>query len=246
MDNPVRLHWLDPRNPQQPFPPPAQAMRDPNGLLAIGGDLSAARLLRAYAQGIFPWYNPDEPILWWCPDPRCVLLPAQFHTSRRLQRRLNKADFSLTMNHAFRDVLEGCATARDHSRGTWLSTEMKQAYFSLHALGNAQSIELWQHGKLVGGLYGVTLGRAFFGESMFSRVDDASKIILHFLCRQLMAWDYELLDCQVSSPHLLRLGACELSRDTFLQTLRRATTANGVAGRWTFDIPVPHAAEHMP
>lgn len=246
MDNPIRLHWLDPRNPQQPFPPPSQAMREPNGLLAIGGDLSVARLLRAYTQGIFPWYNPDEPILWWCPDPRAVLIPSVFHSSRSLRRRLRKPDFALTMNHAFRDVLEGCAAPRAHSRGTWLSAEMKQAYFSLHALGHAQSIEVWQRGQLVGGLYGVAIGRVFFGESMFSRMEDASKIALHYLCQQLVAWDYTLLDCQVSSPHLLRLGAVEMGRAEFLQTLRLAVTADVSPRRRHFDIAVPDAPEHMP
>lgn len=246
MDNPVRLHWLDPRNPNQPFPPVALAMRDPNGLLAMGGDLSVTRLLRAYAQGIFPWYNPDEPILWWCPDPRCVMRPEDFHTSRSLQRRLNKGDFALTMNRAFREVLEGCAAPRAQARGTWLSTDMKQAYCALHALGHAQSIEIWRHGQLVGGLYGVSMGRVFFGESMFSRMDDASKIVLYFLCKQLQTWNYELLDCQVSSPHVLRLGAREMLRETFVQTLRQALAMPGVEGRWQFDIDVPCASEHRP
>lgn len=239
MDNPVRLHWLDPRNPQQPFPDPRRAMRDPNGLLAIGGDLSPERLLRAYAQGIFPWFNPDEPILWWCPDPRAVLAPRQFHTSRSLARRLRKPDFSVTLNHAFRDVLEACSAPRTRSRGTWLSSEMKQAYFQLHALGHAQSVEIWRQGQLVGGVYGVSLGRMFFGESMFSRMPDGSKIALYFLCQQLVARNYELLDCQVSSPHLATLGAVELPREEFLQRLSAAVSDGGVTGRWSSDIAAP-------
>ncbi len=246
MDNPVRLHWLDPRDPQQAFPDPRVAMRDPNGLLAIGGDLSPARLLRAYAQGIFPWFNPDEPILWWSPDPRAVLAPRDFHTSRSLGRRLRQPDFALTLNHAFRDVLEACAAPRTRSRGTWLSTEMKQAYFDLHVLGHAQSIEVWQRGQLVGGVYGVALGRVFFGESMFSCIDDGSKIALHYLCRQLAVWDFQLLDCQVSSPHLMTLGAVELPRATFLAQLRTAVGEAGKPRRWSFDIEVPASPAHLP
>ena len=246
MDNPVRLHWLDPRNPQQPFPAPALAMRDPNGLLAIGGDLSSVRLLRAYSQGIFPWFNPDEPILWWSPDPRAVLDPRRFHTSRSLARRLRKADFALSFNLAFRQVLDACAAPRARARGTWLSTEMKQSYFQLHALGHAQSIEVWQNGKLAGGLYGVSLGRAFFGESMFSRMQDGSKIALHFLCKQLVAWNCELLDCQVGSPHLAMLGAVELPREQFLSQLRTALENGDQPGRWSFDIAVPADPRHLP
>lgn len=221
-------------------------MRDPNGLLAIGGDLSSERLLRAYAQGIFPWFNPDEPILWWCPDPRAVLDPRQFHTSRSLARRLRKPDFALTLNHAFRQVLEACAAPRTRSRGTWLSAEMKQAYFQLHALGHAHSIEVWHNGTLAGGVYGVALGRAFFGESMFSRIEDGSKIALHYLCKQIAAWGYELLDCQVCSPHLVTLGAIELPREEFLVQLRRAVTTDGNPGRWDFGIEVPSDAMHLP
>jgi leucyl/phenylalanyl-tRNA--protein transferase len=246
MDNPIRLHWLDPRNPRQPFPSPTQAMRDPNGLLAIGGDLSATRLLSAYAQGIFPWYNPDEPILWWCPDPRAVLLPSQFHVSRSLARRLRKADYAVTLNRAFAAVLEACSAPRARGRGTWLGAEMKQAYQDLHERGHAQSIEVWQRGELVGGLYGVSLGRAFYGESMFSRIDDGSKLALHHLCRQLHAWDFELMDCQISSPHLSSLGAIELPREEFLLRLRGAVAQPAPTGRWRFDLDVPAAPEHLP
>jgi leucyl/phenylalanyl-tRNA---protein transferase len=231
MDNPIR----DAR----------QAMRDPNGLLAIGGDLSATRLLSAYAQGIFPWYNPDEPILWWCPDPRAVLLPTQFHVSRSLARRLRKADFAVTLNRAFPAVLEACSAPRARGRGTWLGPEMKQAYQDLHERGHAQSIEVWRHGELVGGLYGVSLGRAFYGESMFSRIDDGSKIALYYLCRQLRDWDFELMDCQISSPHLATLGAIELSREEFLTRLRGAVAQPGPTGRWRFDLEVPAAAAHL-
>ena len=246
MDNPIRLHWLDPRNPRQPFPSANQAMRDPNGLLAIGGDLSATRLLSAYAQGIFPWYNPDEPILWWCPDPRAVLFPTDFHVSRSLARRLRKHDYAVTANRAFPAVLEACSAPRTRGRGTWLGPEMKQAYQDLHERGHAQSIEVWQDRELAGGLYGVSLGRAFYGESMFSSMDDGSKVALYYLCRQLRAWDFELMDCQISSPHLATLGAVELPREQFLARLRAAVAQPGPTGRWRFDIEVPAPAEHVP
>jgi leucyl/phenylalanyl-tRNA---protein transferase len=246
MDNPIRLHWLDPRNPRQPFPPPHLAMRDPNGLLAIGGDLSPTRLLNAYAQGIFPWYNPDEPILWWCPDPRAVLIPGQFHVSRSLARRLRKNDYAVTLNRAFPAVLDACSAPRARGRGTWLGPEMKQAYQDLHERGHAQSIEVWQRGELAGGLYGVSIGRAFYGESMFSRIDDGSKIALHYLCGQLRRWEFELMDCQISSPHLVTLGATELPRERFLALLRAAVAQPGPTGRWRFDIDVPASMDHAP
>jgi len=246
MDNPIRLHWLDPRNPRQPFPPASQAMRDPNGLLAIGGDLSATRLLSAYAQGIFPWYNPDEPILWWCPDPRAVLFPAELHVSRSLARRLRRNDYAITLNRAFPAVLEACSGPRARGRGTWLGPEMKQAYQDLHERGHAQSVEVWQGRELAGGLYGVSLGRAFYGESMFSRIDDGSKIALYYLCRQLRAWDFELMDCQISSPHLATLGAVEIPREQFLGRLRAAVAQPAPTGRWRFELDVPAAPEHLP
>lgn len=255
MDNPIRLHWLDPRNPRQPFPPAHLAMRDPNGLLAIGGDLSVTRLLRAYSEGIFPWYNPDEPILWWCPDPRAVLIPSQFHLSRSLARRLRKRDYAVTLNAAFGTVLERCAAPRmrgprakpgGSAHGTWLGLEMKQAYEELQLRGHAQSLEVWQRGELVGGIYGVSLGRVFYGESMFSAMPDGSKIALYYLCRQLEAWNYDLLDCQIASPHLATLGAVELARPEFLQRLHAATAAPGRDGRWRMEIDVPAAAEHLP
>jgi leucyl/phenylalanyl-tRNA--protein transferase len=246
MDNPIRLHWLDPRNPRQPFPAAQMAMRDPNGLLAIGGDLSATRLLGAYAQGIFPWYNPDEPILWWCPDPRAVLVPADFHVSRSHARRLRKRDFAVTLDTAFGAVLESCSAPRARGRGTWLGAEMKHAYQDLHERGHAHSIEVWQRGTLAGGLYGVALGQVFYGESMFSRIDDGSKIALHYLCRQLHAWNFALMDCQIASPHLTSLGAVELPRERFLTLLRDAVTQPGRPGRWRFDLAVPTDAAHMP
>ena len=246
MDNPIRLHWLDPRNPQQPFPPVHLAMRDPNGLLAIGGDLSLSRLLRAYSQGIFPWFNPDEPILWWCPDPRAVLAPGELHVSHSLKKRVRKNDYAVTFDRAFPEVLDACSAARAKSRGTWLGVDMKCAYYDLYRSGHCHSVEVWREGALIGGLYGVALGRAFFGESMFSRAADGSKIAFVYLCRQLQAWDFELSDCQISSAHLATLGARDLSRDSFLARLRVATAQSPRAAPWRFDIAVPDAAAHLP
>ena len=245
MDNPIRLHWLDPRNPNQPFPPVHLAMRDPNGLLAIGGDLSVARLLRAYAQGIFPWFNPDEPILWWCPDPRAMLSPAEFHSSHSLRKTIRKPDYSVTLDRAFVEVLEACSATRSKARGTWLGPDMKRAYLELHLAGYAHSVEVWREHALVAGLYGVGLGRAFFGESMFSRATDGSKIELYWLCQQLRAWNYEIIDCQISSPHLLSMGAREIPRDEFLSRLRPSVGRSGTLGLWNFDIEVPALPAHI-
>jgi leucyl/phenylalanyl-tRNA---protein transferase len=246
MDNPVRLHWLDPRDPNQPFPPPYKAMRDPNGLLAIGGDLSVSRLLRAYSSGIFPWYNPNEPILWWCPDPRAVLDPTEFHVSHSLGKRIRKYDYTATLDHAFPEVLEACTASRRGSHGTWLGPDMKRAYLELHEQGYAHSAEIWHHGRLIGGLYGVALGRAFFGESMFSTEADGSKLALYWLCRQLQAWDFELLDCQIASQHLQSLGATEIPREKFLTRLRHALLYPGRDGRWRYTVEIPSTFDHLP
>lgn len=247
MDSPVRLHWLDPRSPHQPFPPAHLAMRDPNGLLAIGGDLSPDRLLRAYSQGIFPWYNPDEPILWWCPDPRTVLYPDRLHVSRSLARAVRRADYAISLDEDFDAVIDACAAPRARSRGTWLGDDMRLAYRQLYHLGYAHSVELWREGHLVGGLYGIALGHAFFGESMFSKVDDGSKIALHWLCRQLQAWGFRLIDCQVGSDHLSSLGAVNLRRDDFLRQLAPAVQDGPPAGTWRFQLTVPdHISHRLP
>jgi leucyl/phenylalanyl-tRNA--protein transferase len=246
MENPIRLHWLDPRDPRQPFPPPHVALREPNGLLALGGDLSVTRLVRAYSHGIFPWFNPDEPILWWCPDPRCVLRPQEFKLSRSLAKSVRKADYAVTFNHAFGEVLRSCAAPRSKGHGTWLGGHMQRAYHDLHRHGFCQSMEVWRNGQLVGGLYGVSIGRAFFGESMFSRETDASKIALHWLCRQLSVWNFALMDCQITTPHLLSLGAKTVARERFLTDLQAAVGAGGRTGHWRFDIAVPAARAHLP
>lgn len=246
MDNPIRLHWLDPRDPQQPFPPAHLAMRDPNGLLAIGGDLSVGRLIRAYSSGIFPWYNPDEPILWWSPDPRAVLMPDSVHVSRSLDKAIRREDYGLSLDTRFAEVLEQCSGPRSRSRGTWLGAEMRDAYAQLHARGYAHSVEVWRRGELIGGLYGVALGRVFFGESMFSRESDASKLALYWLSRQLIAWKFALIDCQVGSTHLKSLGAVDVSRERFLNLLRVAVAQPPRTGLWRFDIALPGAREHLP
>ena len=246
MDNPVRLHWLDPHDPHQPFPPPHLAMQNPNGLLAIGGDLGIGRLVRAYSRGIFPWFNPNEPILWWSPDPRAVLVPSRFHISRSLHRKLRQGHFALSMDKAFASVLDGCSERRLDSRGTWLGTAMKKAYQALFDSGLCHSVEVWQHGRLIGGIYGVALGRAFFGESMFSREKDGSKIAMSQLTRQLDHWNFQLFDCQVSSAHLKRLGAVDIRRDRFLLLLRDALSLPGRTGHWSFDIDLPGSRLHLP
>ena len=246
MESPIRLHWLDPRNPHQPFPPVHLAMRDPNGLLAIGGDLSPTRLIRAYRQGIFPWYNPDEPVLWWCPDPRTVLMPDEFHVSRSFGKTIRRADYALSFDRAFEAVLEACSAERGRSRGTWLGEDMRRAYLELFRRGHAHSVEVWRDHALIGGLYGVTLGRVFFGESMFSRASDASKLALYWLCHQLQRWGFDMIDCQVSSAHLLSLGARDIARDAFLKRLSVAVATEAPIGAWRFATEVPADARHGP
>lgn len=246
MESPIRLHWLDPRDPQQPFPPAHLAMRDPNGLLAIGGDLSPARLVRAYQQGIFPWYNPDEPVLWWCPDPRTVLEPGEFHVSHSLRKAIRRRDYALSFDRAFEAVLAACSSERIRSHGTWLGDDMRRAYVELFERGHAHSVEIWRDRQLIGGLYGVTLGRVFFGESMFSRATDASKLSLYWLCRQLQRWNFEMIDCQVSSPHLFSLGAREVARTPFLKQIAVAVKTAAANTCWQFDADVPADARHGP
>lgn len=242
--SPLHLRWLDPRNPQEPFPPVEDALRDPNGLLAIGGDLRIDRLLRAYSQGIFPWFNPDEPILWWAPDPRAVFDPGSIHVSRSLTRRMARDDYAVSLDRDFAGVIEACA---DRRGGTWLGAGMREAYTELFRRGFAHSVEVWREGRLIGGLYGVALGHVFFGESMFSRATDGSKIGLVWLARQLQAWSFQLIDCQVGSAHLESLGARYLPRDEFQRTLAQAIEQPPLAhGSWRFDIAVPQPPGHLP
>lgn len=237
------LHWIEPTAPAEYFPAPATALRDPDGLLAAGGDLSPARLLAAYRHGIFPWYNAGEPILWWCPDPRAVLYPAELHISRSLARNLRRGYFSFSLDQDFAGVIAACAaTPRRGQPGTWITAEMQAAYRELHALGHAHSLEVWQNEALAGGVYGVAVGRMFFGESMFSRARDASKAALVVLLRQLAQWGFPLLDCQIASPHLASLGSRLIPREAFLRTLATYCPQAGPA-RWVLDpaIAIPEA-----
>ena len=217
------LPWIPENAPSDLFPHPSSALTEPNGLLAAGGDLSPNRLIAAYSRGIFPWFGEDEPILWWSPDPRAVIQPARFHLSRSLLRQIRRGGFSATLDTAFSTVLAKCAEPRETQDGTWITAEMKAAYIQLHQLGHAHSLEIWQNDELVGGVYGVSCGRAFFGESMFSRCPSGSKIALAALCKQLERWKFILLDCQVESDHLTTLGATPWPRRKFLQALQKAT-----------------------
>ncbi len=217
------------------FPPPEEA--EPSGLLAVGGDLRPQRLLLAYASGIFPWYD-EPPILWFSPDPRMVLRPEELHLSRRLRRTLRQGRFSQSLDQAFGEVIRACAAVpRPGQSGTWIRPEMIEAYEELHALGFAHSCETWQEGRLVGGIYGVSLGGAFFGESMFHLATDASKCALVTLVRQLAAWRFDFLDCQLHTEHLARFGAREWSRSRFLAALSRSLLRPSRRGRWTLDLP---------
>ncbi|MDD2760887.1 MAG: leucyl/phenylalanyl-tRNA--protein transferase [Methylomonas sp.] len=215
----MQLTVLDPFNPGQPFPPLDQALSEPNGLIAVGGCLSPRRIVDAYRHGIFPWFNPGEPILWWSPDPRLVLFPAHLKISRSLAKTLRKQAFEIRYDFAFSEVIAACAAPRRAEGGTWITRDMKNAYRSLHEQGIAHSFEAWQDGRLVGGLYGIGIGRVFFGESMFHRATDASKVVFVHLVRQLTDWGYALIDCQVSSGHLLTLGAEEIPRKVFADLL---------------------------
>jgi leucyl/phenylalanyl-tRNA---protein transferase len=203
-----------------PFPSVKHALRSPNGLLAAGGKLSESRLLEAYRNGIFPWYNPGEPILWWSPDPRMVLIPHKLRISHSLARTLRKSHFEVRFDTVFEQVMRGCAAPRIKNQveqpGTWIGEDMIEAYSLLHRHGYAHSVETWLDGKLVGGLYGVSIGRMFYGESMFSGVSNASKIALAHLARQLERWEFGMIDCQMSTPHLVSLGACEIPRSEFI------------------------------
>ncbi|HWV15129.1 MAG TPA: leucyl/phenylalanyl-tRNA--protein transferase [Cellvibrio sp.] len=201
------------------FPPPASALSEPNGLLAFGGDLSPERILTAYRQGIFPWFNPGEPILWWSPSPRTVIFPADLHISKSLNKTLRQGTYRVTFDHCFAEVMRACAAPRNYADSTWISEEIIAGYTELHKRGIGHSVEVWRDRELVGGLYGMALGKIFFGESMFSRADNASKVALAYLVRQLRLWDFRLIDCQVANPHLFSLGAVEIGRDAFQQYL---------------------------
>jgi len=227
------IHWL---RADEPFPPVTAALAEPNGLLAAGGELSAARLVDAYRHGIFPWFNPGQPILWWSPDPRMVLFPAELKVSRSLRKALRNRDYEVRADTCFRAVMQACSEPRPEQDGTWISEEMIAAYCALHEQGFAHSVETWIDGELAGGLYGVALGRMFYGESMFTRVADASKIALVHLVRQLERWHFGMLDCQVYSEHLAAVGARAIPRVDFMRKLRELVNYADEGGReWKLD-----------
>jgi leucyl/phenylalanyl-tRNA---protein transferase len=226
------IPWLDLRDP---FPPVERALREPNGLLAAGGDLSPERLVDAYMRGIFPWFGEDDPLLWWSPDPRMVLFVGELHVARSLRRVIKSGQMTVTFDRAFSQVMAGCAEPRDDGPGTWITDEMLEAYSVLAKRGLAHSVETWSDGRLAGGLYGVAIGRMFYGESMFSRQSDASKIALVALTRQLERWGFAMIDCQMSTPHLASLGARDVPRAEFLERIRALVRKPGIPGPWVFD-----------
>lgn len=223
------IPWLE---GEPAFPPLERALAEPDGLLAAGGELTPAWLLAAYRRGIFPWFSDDEPILWWSPDPRLVLIPGEIRIHRSLRKVLRQGRFEIRIDTAFAEVMAQCAAPRAQGAGTWISPRMQTAYGRMHELGYAHSVECWQHDKLVGGLYGMALGRAFFGESMFSRETDASKVALAHLARILERLGFAVIDCQMTTPHLLSMGAREIRRSAFASGLDQWTRHGQAPGRW--------------
>lgn len=230
--------------PADPFPPVEQALENPDGLLAAGGSLSTKRLIDAYRRGIFPWFNEGDPILWWSPDPRTVLRPSAIHVSHSLRKKLRRGAFMITIDRAFARVLDGCAAPRAFENGTWLSAPMRRAYTALHTAGLARSIEVWMDGELAGGIYGVALGRMFFGESMFTRRTDASKIGMVRLAAQLDRWQFPLIDCQLETGHLMSLGAEHMPRRRFVAEIARLVREP--APSWVMDEDLAGNPAHVP
>jgi leucyl/phenylalanyl-tRNA---protein transferase len=218
-------YWL--KQDDLSFPDPENALTEPNGLLAVGGDLSLERLLSAYKLGIFPWYEDGQPILWWSPDPRMVLFPDELHISKSLKKIINRKVFKVSFNQNFPAVILACANQRSKNRdGTWITDEIQQAYIHLHQAGWAHSVEVWDDNNLVGGLYGIALGKIFFGESMFNEQNNASKVAFVYLTQSLKDQNFKLIDCQVSSEHLASLGAKEIRREKFMQHLQENLNLN--------------------
>lgn len=226
------IPWL---TPESPFPPLDTARTQPNGLLAVGGDLSPQRLIEAYRCGIFPWFNEGEPVLWWSPDPRLVLFPGELKISRSLGKALKKGNYEIRFDTAFTRVMQECAAPRNGHPGTWIHEEMISSYTALHEMGMAHSVETWIDGELLGGLYGVAQGKMFYGESMFSRVSDASKIALVHLVRQLERRGFKMIDCQMKTAHLVSFGAREISRKEFSQRLKELINYPERVEKWCFD-----------
>lgn len=226
-------------NNKTDFPDVELALREPDGLLAVGGDLSIERLITAYQQGIFPWYNEGQPILWWSPDPRMILIPDEVKISRSLAKKIRKQNFKITFDTHFSDVIKACSKPRLEKgitqNETWILDDMIEAYVRLHEAGYAHSVECWQDDTLVGGLYGIAIGNVFFGESMFSRVSDASKLAFVYLCKQLQQWGFKLIDCQVYTAHLESLGAKMISRQQFIRSINQNTNKNKPSEKWQID-----------
>ena len=225
------IPWLESGDP---FPALERALTEPDGLLAAGADLSPARLLTAYRGGIFPWYSAGQPLLWWSPDPRMVLFPAEFRMPRSLLKRLRRRDYEVRVDTAFETVMRACAAPRDDAAGTWITPDMIAAYCELHRLGHAHSVETWINGELAGGLYGIALGHAFYGESMFARIADASKIALAHLVRRLEQRQFGIIDCQMNTAHLARFGAREIPRREFSQRLAELVNYPQTGDVWRF------------
>ena len=227
-----QLPWLD---HTLNFPSPDNALKDPDGLLAAGGDLSIERIVAAYRAGIFPWFSDDQPILWWSPNPRCIIHPNQAYTSKSLRKHIRKSDLSLSFDTQFETVIRHCARLNSEE-GTWITPEMEEAYVQLHNAGIAHSVEVCENGELIGGLYGLAIGRCFFGESMFSLKPNSSKVAFTSLCKQLNIWGYAIVDCQVENPHLLSLGASTLDRREFLSILNNNIDLKPHDHLWKFDL----------
>lgn len=224
-----QIPWLE---GNQAFPPTDSAMKDPSGLLAAGADLSPSRLLEAYRQGIFPWFEEGQPILWWSPDPRATLRPSSIHVSRSLRKAIKQKRYQFRFDSNFFGVIQACAEARSYTEGTWITDAMCEAYEKLHQMGVAHSVEVWDKEELVGGLYGIALGKVFFGESMFSRASNTSKMALVYLAEHLQAWGFELIDCQVENTHLMSLGAQCISRKQFDRRLIELIKPNELNSCW--------------
>jgi leucyl/phenylalanyl-tRNA--protein transferase len=226
------IPWLEPHDP---FPPVATALREPNGLLAAGADLSETRLIDAYSKGIFPWFSEGQPLLWWSPDPRMVLFPPELRISRSLAKRLRRRDYEIRTDTCFETVMHACAAPRAGQDGTWITTDMIAAYSALNRRGIAHSVETWVDGELAGGLYGIALGRMFYGESMFARAADASKLALAHLVRQLQRLDFGMIDCQMKTAHLASFGAREIPRSEFMLKLQELVNYSMQSGEWRID-----------
>lgn len=227
-----QLPWLE---PSSPFPAPETALTEPNGLLAASDDLDPNQILLAYQNGIFPWYSEDQPVLWWTPNPRCVIYPKDVHIAKSLKKHIRKTQPKITFDEDFKQVIRHCARL-DSEEGTWITEDMEYAYTQLHENGHAHSVEVWQNNELVGGLYGIAMGNCFFGESMFSLSPNASKIAFIALCQQLEAWNYQIIDCQVDNPHLRTLGAITIERSLFLKQLKTALSSPHLDHDWCFDL----------